>query len=96
MGSGGAAMKVVTVWTKPICGQCIAVKAALTAAGVRFESRDLTAPEAAKDLEHFRGLGLGSAPITEYRGKAVPGFLPSEIGEVIDLWRSDHHHVEQT
>lgn len=89
-------MSVVTVWTKPICGQCIGVKAALTTAKVPFVERDLTAPEAAKDLEYFKSLGLGSAPITEYRGKAVPGFIPSEIGEVIDLWRSDHHHVEQT
>lgn len=88
-------MSDVTVWTKPICGQCIGVKAALTAAKVPFVEPDLTAPEAAKDLEYFKSLGLGSAPITEYRGKAVPGFLPSEIREVIDLWRSDHH-AEQT
>ncbi|MBD8477592.1 glutaredoxin family protein [Microbacterium sp. CFBP 8794] len=88
-------MSVVTVWTKPICGQCIAVKAALTTAKVPFVERDLTAPDAANDLKYFRSIGLASAPITEYGDKAVPGFLPSEIREVIDLWRSDHP-VEQT
>lgn len=88
-------MKTVTVWTKPSCGQCTAVKAALTTAKIPFIERDITAPDAADDLEYFRRLGLASAPITEYGAKAVPGFLPSEISEVIDLWRSDHH-VEQT
>jgi glutaredoxin-like protein NrdH len=88
-------MSDVIVWTKPSCGQCTAVKAALTTANVPFIERDITAPDAAEDLEYFRRLGLASAPITEYGARAVPGFLPTEIGEVIDLWRSDHH-VEQT
>ncbi|KTR95364.1 hypothetical protein NS220_06055 [Microbacterium testaceum] len=88
-------MSVVTVWTKPGCGPCAAVKTALTAAKVPFVERDLSAPDAAEDLKRFQRRGLASTPITEYSVKAVPGLLPSEIGEVIDLWRSDHH-VEQT
>lgn len=77
----------VIVWTKPVCQQCRMVKHRLTTAGVPFEERDLTAPEAAKDLEHFRILGYSSAPITEYGDIAVPGFMPSEIDRVIAAWR---------
>lgn len=83
-------MTVVTVWTKPACQQCRMVKFRLEAAGVDFEERDLTAPDAAKDLEHFRGLGYLSAPITEYRGSAVPGFMPSEIDRIITAWRAEN------
>lgn len=83
-------MTVVTVWTKPACQQCRMVKFRLEAAGVDFEERGLTAPDAAKDLEHFRGLGYLSAPITEYRGSAVPGFMPSEIDRIITAWRAEN------
>lgn len=78
----------VIVWTKPVCQQCRMVKHRLTAAGVPFEEHDLTAPEASKDLEHFRGLGYSSAPITEFGDIAVPGFMPSEIDRVIAAWRA--------
>lgn len=82
-------MTDVTVWTKPACQQCRMVKFRLEAAGVPFVEQDLTAPANAKDLEHFRGLGYLSAPITEYRGSAVPGFMPSEIDQIIAAWRAD-------
>lgn len=77
----------VIVWTKPVCQQCRMVKHRLATAGVPFEDRDLTAPEAAEDLERFRSLGYTSAPITEYEGLAVPGFIPAEIDQVIAAWR---------
>lgn len=80
----------VVVWSKPACQQCRMVKFRLEAAGVPFVERDLTAPEHAKDLNHFRGIGYGSAPITEYGALAVPGFTPAEIDQVIDAWRADH------
>jgi hypothetical protein len=66
------------------------VKFRLEAAGVAFVERDLTAPEHAKDLEYFRGIGYSSAPITEFAGIAVPGFTPSEIDRVIEAWRAEH------
>lgn len=87
---GGDVMSAVTVWTKPACQQCRMVKFKLEAADVDFEERDLTAPEHAKDLAHFQGLGFSSAPITEYKGLAFPGFMPSEIDRVIEAWRADH------
>ena len=80
-------MNPIVVWTKPACVQCTAVKRRLTEAGVPFEERDLTAPENAKDLAHFVGIGYRSAPITEYGEIAVPGFVPSEIDRVVEAWR---------
>ena len=80
----------VIVWTKPACQQCRMVKFRLEAAGVPFVEADITAPEHAGDLDHFRGLGFSSAPITEYRAIAVPGFMPTEVDRVISAWRADH------
>ncbi|MBS1674102.1 MAG: hypothetical protein JSS74_09080 [Actinobacteria bacterium] len=68
------------------------VKAAfleLVIAGVVTE-RDLTAPENARDLDYFRGLGYVSAPITEYGGSAVPGYMPTELDQILDRWLADH------
>lgn len=79
----------VTVWTKPDCQQCRMVKHRLEVAGVEFEERDLTAPEHAKDLRHFIGIGYMSAPITEFKHLAVPGFRPTEIDQVIEAWRAE-------
>lgn len=83
-------MSTVIVWTKPACVQCRLVKHRLDTASVPYVEQDLTAPEASEDLEHFRRLGYTSAPITEYAGIAVPGFMPSEIDRVIASWRTDH------
>lgn len=80
-------MSPVIVWTKPVCGQCTAVKLHLKKAGVAYDERDITAPENAKQLDYFRGLGYLSAPITEFRELAVPGFIPAEIDQVVERWR---------
>jgi glutaredoxin-like protein NrdH len=78
----------VIVWTKPSCVQCRLVKHRLEVAGVPFTEMDLTAPESAKDLEHFRRLGYTSAPITEFEGIAVPGLMPSELDRIIGAWKA--------
>ncbi len=88
-------MSAVTVWSKPSCQQCRLVKFRLEAAGVEFEERDLTAQDAAKDLEYFRVLGYTSAPITEYGELVVAGFQPSQLDQVIEAWRAAHA-VEKT
>lgn len=77
----------ITVWTKPNCVQCTAVKRRLTDAGVPFTERDLTAPENASDLEYFQKLGYRSAPITEHGHAAVAGFVPADIDRIIAAWR---------
>ena len=61
----------------------------LVVTGVVTE-RDLTAPENAKDLDYFRGLGYQSAPITEHGGSAVPGFMPAELDRVLEAWLAEH------
>lgn len=87
----------ITVWTKPNCVQCTAVKRRLTEARVPFTERDLTAPENAKDLEYFRSLGFGSAPITEHGQAAIPGYVPAEIDRIAAAWRAGHPaEVEQS
>lgn len=80
---------VVTVWDKPNCVQCAAVERRLTAAGIPFETRDLTAEENAKHLSYFKGLGYQSAPITEYGDKLVPGNDVDGIIAIIDQYRED-------
>ncbi|KJL37075.1 Glutaredoxin-like protein NrdH [Microbacterium ginsengisoli] len=79
----------ITVWTKPSCVQCTAVKRRLTEAGVPFTERDLTAEEHESDLEYFRKLGYRSAPITAHGAVAVPGFVPAEIDRIIAAWRAE-------
>ncbi len=96
-------MSDVIVWSKPDrvpgdptkqgCVQCDAVKRRLEAAQVPFVSHDITAPEHAKELEYFRGLGLSTAPITEYGDILAAGFLPSEVDRVIEAWRAHHPEV---
>ena len=95
---------MITVWTKPLCVQCNAVKRRLVEqitgqtgltlmqlaekwqllkdAGKVLE-RDLTAPENEESLQHFKGLGYTSAPITEYGPHAVPGYIPDEIDALV-------------
>lgn len=80
----------ITVWSKPDCVQCTAVKRRLNEAGVPFTDRDLTAPEHAKDLEYFQRLGYRSVPITEHEQIAVPGYVPAEIDQIITAWRESH------
>lgn len=79
----------ITVWSKPNCQQCVAVKRRLSAAGVPFEERDITAPENARDLDHFKGIGYSSAPITEYGIIAFPGFDPGAVDALIAAWKAD-------
>jgi glutaredoxin-like protein NrdH len=66
------------------------VKRRLTAAGVVFVERDLTAPEHETDLAWFKSIGYSSAPITEYKGSAVPGFVPAEVDRIITAWQADN------
>ena len=80
----------ITVYSKPACVQCTAVKRRLTEAGVPFTERDLTADEHASDLEYFQRLGYRSAPITEHGDVAVPGYVPADIDRIISAWRAGH------
>ncbi|QDF16962.1 NrdH-like glutaredoxin [Microbacterium phage YellowPanda] len=50
--------------------------------------QDLTAEENNKQLEYFKGLGYMSAPITEYKDSAIPGFIPSELDDMVASWKN--------
>jgi len=58
----GMTETTVTVYTKPICGQCIGTKRHLTAKGIHYEEVDVTTNPAA--LEYVtEELGYSAAPI---------------------------------
>lgn len=80
---------VIVLHKKPACQACRAVARRLSEAGVEFIEQDLTAPENLKDLEHFKGLGYSSAPITEYGDIAFPGYNPAEVDRVIAKYKED-------
>ncbi|QNN98057.1 NrdH-like glutaredoxin [Microbacterium phage Fede] len=50
---------------------------------------DLSSPDHIKDLEHFKGLGYGSAPITEYKSHAVPGFIPAQLATIFEEYQHE-------
>lgn len=82
-------MSVITLWSKPACQQCRMVATKLSSAGVPYITEDLTAPENAKQLDHFKALGFLSAPITEYAGFAVPGFNPDGLDQIIAAYKGE-------
>ena len=64
----------VTVYTKPACGQCIATRKALDAAGVDYETVDLTTdPDA---LDYVQSLGYLQAPVVVTDHEHWAGFHP--------------------
>jgi glutaredoxin-like protein NrdH len=76
------------VYTKPRCVQCTAVRRYLDDAGVPYAELDLTQPEQADTLDHFKSLGLASAPITAFREHAIPGFDPNALDALINDWKA--------
>lgn len=76
-------MSAVTVWSKPACPQCTAVKRALKNGGVDFQEEDLLEnPEA---LAEFIAAGFGSAPIVEADGHdTFAGFQPDAVKAVVE------------
>lgn len=77
----------IVVYSKPACVQCTAVKRRLTAAGVPFVELDLTAPEQAAQLEHFKAEGFLTAPVTEYGGQLVGGYNVDAIDSIIEQYQ---------
>lgn len=71
----------ITVYTTPSCGQCVATKTALTAAGVEFDTVDLSAdPDA---YEMVTGLGYRAAPVVIAGDNHWSGFRPDRIAELV-------------
>lgn len=79
---------MITVFSKPICGQCLATGRALVSKGMRegadWEFRDLTLPENSAALEWvMEDLGYKQAPIVVVDDDAHwSGFRPDLIGKL--------------
>jgi glutaredoxin-like protein NrdH len=74
----------ITVWSKPRCVQCTAVKRAFDKAGVDYVERNL--PDYPETLQYFIDVkGFGSAPVVEADGfESFAGFNPALVQEIID------------
>jgi glutaredoxin-like protein NrdH len=83
-------MTTVTVYTKPACVQCNAVKRSLRSKGIPFVEKDLTSEENAEALKWFKSKGYASAPVTQYGDFDFPGFDPISIDRLVELYEADH------
>lgn len=76
---------MITVWTGASCGPCIALKRALTRAGVPYVEKDAQdAPEALRKAWKAKGW---STPVVEHAGGSFSGFLPAKVKTLIDMRR---------
>lgn len=76
-------MAKITVYTKPSCVQCGAVKRWLDKRGLEYETVDL--PSNPDKLEEFKALGIMAAPITVVDDhEPIPGFNPILLDEYIN------------
>lgn len=67
----------ITVYTKPLCGQCTATKRALDSAGITYKTVDLTEDPAA--LAEVKRRGFAQAPVVVTDDDAWSGFRPDRI-----------------
>lgn len=72
---------MITVYTKPQCVQCNATFRALDAAGIEYETVDLTVN--ADTLEKVKALGYLQAPVVVVNdGEHWSGFRPDKLEEL--------------
>lgn len=71
-------MSPVTVWSKPMCVQCNAVKRWLDREGIDYEAKDLL--DDLEKLTEFQDQGFLQAPIVESRVRETfSGFRPDAL-----------------
>ncbi|MFT9850452.1 glutaredoxin family protein [Aneurinibacillus sp. REN35] len=71
----------IIVYSAPGCSTCELVKNYLTDKGYTFEVRDLLSnQEYQKEVEAFGIMGI---PVTVVNGKAVKGFDPAELNQLL-------------
>lgn len=73
---------IVTLYTSPNCGQCIATKRELDKYKLDYQIMDITQSQEALDL--VRGLGYMSAPVVLKGDNHWSGFRPDKIKELIN------------
>lgn len=71
----------VIVYSTEGCGDCSRVKQMLKNEGVPFEVRDILASEAYQ--QEVESLGFMGIPVTVAGGRAVKGFNPEELKELL-------------
>lgn len=73
----------ITVYTKPACVQCNATYRALDAAGITYETVDLT--QSATSLDQVKALGYLQAPVViTDDGEHWSGFRPDKIADLAE------------
>lgn len=70
----------ITVYTKPSCVQCTAVKRYLDNKGMPYDTVDITEDDAA--LARFKELGFSSAPVVESGDVIFAGFNTFELAKL--------------
>lgn len=68
---------MITVYTKPACGQCIATYAALDKQGLTYDVVDITQDPEARD--YVMALGYLQAPVVVAGEEHWSGFRPERI-----------------
>lgn len=79
---------MITVYTKPDCVQCSATYRALDAAGIEYETVDLTVN--ANTLEKVKALGYLQAPVVITDDDHWSGFRPDKIDELKNRLKENH------
>lgn len=75
---------MITVYTQPDCRPCKRVMDKLTAAGISFETVDISKNAFAKDFV-TRVYQAKSTPVIEYAdGQAIVGYQPDKLKELIN------------
>ncbi|MBS4103098.1 glutaredoxin-like protein NrdH [Tsukamurella paurometabola] len=71
---------MITVYTKPACGQCIATYRALDKAGLDYNVVDISVDDEARD--YVMALGYLQAPVVVAGDEHWSGFRPERIKEL--------------
>lgn len=83
----------ITLWTKPDCGPCKAVKRKFDGEGIHYDERDITAPRHAAKLAEFKAAGRLQTPIVETAAETFSGYQPDKIQAVVDQARAEQAHL---
>lgn len=78
----------ITVYSRPSCVQCEAVKRKLNHAGVAWQERWLD--EHPEVVAEARGRGLSSAPVVVYGDTWSGGYNPEKLREFV-AWATEEH-----
>lgn len=74
-------MNEIKVFTATDCTNCLRVKDYLKKAGIEFTEHNVT--ESREAAEELNGMGYISVPVVTCGGKAVSGFYPPKLDELL-------------